>query len=216
MIEEFWATFPENAPKHYHHSITRDEVQLNRCDNDVYIFATIDGEFWSYEEAKGLTDPQSPTVSEFFNTVNSIKLYLSQFGLGDWGTGVKFYTPHDWRVKGNAYPSLNSGALAVMTYDGGAWFSVMNAENGTEIRDGFTFWLGDRYNYEILNSFSLVIYKQNESAYQTPHDVALANFQSASDIFARTPNAANYDALNDACIELMRVEEVKAKAAKLA
>ncbi len=170
MIEEFWLTYPENAPRFFHHSVNRDGVQLMRCDNDVYVFATEEGEYWSYEEAKHAIGQTFPSVNQFFLTTNQIKLYLSRFGLGDWAKGVKFYPPHDWRSKGNHYPGLNSGAVAILEYDGGAWYSAMNeeklintAENETSIRDGFLFWLGDRgYSYEVLNNISLALFKPLE------------------------------------------------------
>lgn len=214
MIEEFWATFPEGAPKHFYHSITRDGVQLSRCDYNTYVFINDEGEqFWSYEEAKGLIDPQFPTVPEFFHAAYLIKTYILKFGLGDWGQDVEFFTPQDWRHKGNKYPTPGSGAIAIMTYNGGTWRSIMTADQGAEIRDGFLFWLGDRgWDYEILNDSALVISMPSVTAYQSPHDVALANYQSASDLFARVPSAANLDALKDAAIELQRLAMIKEKA----
>lgn len=213
MIKEFWVSYPQDAPKSFHHVVMWDGVHLRRCDNDVYIFSTENGEYWSYEQAKGLLPETSPTVAEFFSAVNGIKLYVSQFGMGDWATSIKFYTPHDWRAKGNAYPSLNSRAIAVLVYDGGAWFSAMGAEFGTEIQDGFLAWIEEQgFEYEILNPFSMAIYKpSSDAAYQSPADIALGNFQYASDTFSRHPSAGNYDALKDAAIAMMRVTETSSK-----
>jgi hypothetical protein len=197
MIQRWQETLdPNSANAHQYHVYEEDGVELHKCDHDCFVFRSDRGEFFTMQEATGEVDPIYPIVATFFKAVNDVKFYIGKFGEGDWAKDVEFYPPHDWRAKGNPYPSPDSRAIAVMVYDGGCWHSVMSVEFGWEIRDGFLKHLGGLgYHFSILNNYSLVLYGDTQELVAVK---TIQRYRAAVKAFTAQATSANFDELVEA------------------